>query len=308
MNHIISTIVPIFVIILLGLLMRQLGFLPQQFTGPLNRLVYYLAVPAMVFLAVAKAHFEAYFQAYLLIGTLIPVLLLFFLALIAGIIFSVPRGEMGTFLQSSYHGNIGYIGLAVAYYFLGEEGLTSAGILMGFLMLLQNFISVLTLELFAKGQRKGLNRFWFIFKNVAVNPLIIASMIGIAFSLFNIPLPQIVDRSLKILSGMALPLALLVIGASLSFKLIRPYIHLVLGTGFLKLIVLPAIGLAMYRWFGLSSAQFLPGLILLAGPTATVTYVMAREMGGSPTFASGAISMNTLLSGLTFTLWMGMSG
>jgi predicted permease len=104
---------------------------------------------------------------------------------------------------------------------------------------------------------------------------------------------------------MALPLALLVIGASLSLSLIRSYLGLALGSGFLKLLVLPLTGLLIYRWFGLPSEQFLPGLIFLASPTATVTYVMACEMGGSPEQASAAVSMNTLISSLTFVLWLG---
>ena len=88
-------------------------------------------------------------------------------------------------------------------------------------------------------------------------------------------LPVILERSLSILSGMSLPLALLVIGASLSPGLIRSYLKLALSAGFLKLFVLPALGIAIYKWWGLSNEEFLPALILLASPTATVTYVMA---------------------------------
>jgi len=70
-------------------------------------------------------------------------------------------------------------------------------------------------------------------------------------------------------------------------------------------LVLPLTGLLIYRWFGLPTEQFLPGLIFLASPTATVTYVMASEMGGSPEQASAAVSMNTLISSLTFVFWLG---
>jgi malate permease and related proteins len=70
--------------------------------------------------------------------------------------------------------------------------------------------------------------------------------------------------------------------------------------------VLPGTGLLMYLWFGVPSKQFLPGLILLASPTATITYVMASEMHGSVGLATAAVSMNTLLSALTFIFWLSL--
>jgi predicted permease len=133
-----------------------------------------------------------------------------------------------------------------------------------------------------------------------------SAVLGILFSVSRIPIPEIIDRSLKIISGMALPSALLVIGASISFKLIVCHFKLALGSGFFKLLVLPGVGVLIYRWLGLPNSQFLPGLILLASPTATVTYVMASEMGGSTGLASAAVSMNTLLSALTFVLWLSL--
>lgn len=306
MLDIINTIIPIFIIILLGLLIRSRGFLPSNLIGPLNRMVYYLAIPAMIFRELAKASFQAHFNSLLLAGTLIPVVAVFAIALVTGLLFSIQRTEFGTFLQSSFHGNLGYIGLAVAYYFLGKEGLTSASILAGFLMLIQNLFAVIGLQIFSQSAGTG-GRLWFVFKKVVGNPIILSALVGIAFSVLKMPLPETVERSLSIISGMALPLALLVIGASLSFSLIKSYLSLILGAGFLKLLILPALGLLLYQWFGLTPSQFLPGLILLAAPTATVTYVMASQMKGSPQLATGSVSMNTLLSALTFTFWLSLS-
>jgi predicted permease len=129
-----------------------------------------------------------------------------------------------------------------------------------------------------------------------------------AFSVSGVSVPLLIDRSLGILSGLALPLALLVIGASLSFKMIRLHISSALGAGMLKLIVLPAAGYLLYGWFGVSAQDYLPGLILLAAPTATLTYVMATEMKGDTELAIAAISVNTMLSAITFAMWLGIAG
>ncbi|MBN2126174.1 MAG: AEC family transporter [Deltaproteobacteria bacterium] len=134
MLHVIQTIIPVFAIILLGWFLRSRDFIPVQVLGPLNELVYYLAIPAMIFRAVAHADFQTQFHTLFVVGTLLAVLLVFGAALGAGRLFGVPGAQYGTFLQSSIHGNIGYIGLAVSFYLLGAEGFTRASILAGFLM------------------------------------------------------------------------------------------------------------------------------------------------------------------------------
>lgn len=305
MLHILETIVPVFLVILVGALVRRFGFLPGAVTVSLNRLVYYVAIPAMIFQALATASFSARFRPEILLGTLVPVGLLFAAAIGIGRLLSIPRVEMGTFIQSSFHGNLGYIGFAVAFYLLGEDGFTRASILAGFLMLLQNLLSVVGLQLFSE-RREGGARLGAAVKTVCGNPVILSLLASVAFNLSGLPLPVIAGRTLKIVSGMALPLALLVIGASLSFGLVRTQLRYVLPSALLKLGLLPAAGLLLFRLLGIPESGFLPGFILLAAPTATVSYVMAVEMGGSPNQASAAVSMSTLLSSATYVVWLGL--
>ncbi|MFO7986915.1 MAG: AEC family transporter, partial [Desulfatiglandaceae bacterium] len=206
MLSVVNTIIPIFAIVLLGCLLRSRGFLPVNLVGPLNQLVYYLAIPAMIFRGVAKAPFEAQFDPTLILATLVPVVMVFLIASGTGRLLSVRRPYMATFIQSSFHGNIGYIGLAVCYYLLGEEGFTRASVVAAFLMLLQNFLAVLVLQLYTPKIENGHSP-WFFLKKVVVNPVILSALSGILFSLLHFPLYDPVDRVLSILSGMALPLA-----------------------------------------------------------------------------------------------------
>jgi malate permease and related proteins len=303
MLHVVHTIGPIFIVILLGWLLNWRQFIPSSLIGPLNRLVYYLAIPVMIFSGVARSSFALYFDPLLLAATLLPLLIVFLIALIAGKAWPVARQERGTFIQSSLHGNLGYIGLAVCYYLLGKKGFTSASILAGFLMLFQNLLSVIGYQLFVGEMGQG-RQLWFFIQKIAGNPVIWSALAGMVFSLLKIRIPETIDRSFDIISGMALPSALLVIGASLSFGLIKSHIRLVLASGLLKLLALPAFGVLIYFFSGVPSDRFLPGLILLAAPTATITFVMAGEMNGSTELATAAVSMSTLLSALTFILWL----
>jgi len=127
------------------------------------------------------------------------------------------------------------------------------------------------------------------------------------FSLTGAQTPLIMGRSLDILSGMSLPLALLLIGASLSFGSAKRHFSTVIFSTMAKLMILPGIGFFLYRFFEISHQEFLPGLILLASPTATIVFIMAQEMSGDTDFAVTAISVSTLLSSLTFSLWLNIT-
>jgi predicted permease len=261
----------------------------------------------MIFHSISKASLKTQFDAAVLAITLFSVLAVFAVAWSAGRIIRVRRGQRGTFIQTAFHGNLGYIGLAVAYYFLGNEGFVRASIIAGFIMILQNFLAVVALQLNSDNPSAAGNRFEVAFR-ILGNPVILSAMAGILFSLSGLRVPLIIDRSLDILSGFALPMALLVIGGSLSFELMQLRILRVLSSSFMKLILLPGLGFALYRLFGLASQDYLPGLILLASPTATITYVMAKEMNGDTDFAVAAISISTMLSAITFTLWLHVAG
>lgn len=305
--QILNTIIPIFMIIFLGLFAKRKGFIPPEFLGPANRLVYYLAIPAMIFRAISKASLKAQFDIGVLVIALLSVVAVFLIAWGLGLLGRFRQGSLATFVQNSMHGNLGYIGLAVAYYYLGNDGLVRASILTGFLVILQNFLAVFILQLYA-GESRPDRHLRIVFFKIAGNPIILAALLGILFSLFEIQVPLVLARGLDILSSMALPTALLIIGASLSFDLMRSKLFAVLTTGFVKLILLPAVGFALYSIVGTPAADYLPGLILLASPTATVSYVMAREMQGDTDFAVAAISTSTLLSAVTFSIWLKLGG
>lgn len=305
--NIVSTIIPIFSVIILGWLARWKGFIQQEFLEPANRLVYYLAIPALIFRAISKASLKAQFDVMVLAITLFSVVAVFAFAWGVGFVLRLRLGQMGTFMQTTFHGNLGYIGLAVAFYFLGNEGFVRASIMAGFLIILQNLLAVISLQfnsddISVKGNTLN------IVLRILGNPVILSALTGILFSLSGLKMPLVIDRSLNILGGLALPMALLIIGASLSFELMQLRILRVLSSSLLKLILLPGVGFLLYRIFGIALQDYLPALILLASPTATITYVMAREMGGDVDFAVAAISTSTLISSVTFTLWINISG
>jgi hypothetical protein len=261
----------------------------------------------MIFLSISKASLKTEFNIGVLLITLVSVLATFFIVWGVGSRLHIRHRQLGTLVQCSFHGNLGYIGLAVAYYFLGTEGFTRAGIIAGFVIILQNFLAVVVLQLNIDNipvKNNKLNMVW----KILGNPIILAAIAGILFSMTEIPIPLVVDRSLSIMSNLAFPLALLIIGASLSFSSMRLRILSVFATDAVKLILLPALGFALFSLFGLKPQDYLPGLILLASPTAIITYVMAKEMNGDTDLAVAAVSTCTMLSAVTFSVWLNIAG
>ena len=302
MTEVFSTIIPVFAIVLLGWQARKRGFMPPEFLGPANRLVYYLAIPAFIFRSISKASLASQFHGTALFITLGAAAGAYGIAWLICRLGRVTPVRAGTFIQTSGHGNLGYIGLSIAFYFLGESGLARAGIIAGFLMITQNMLSVVVLQAYAASGRP------LRLRSMAVklfgNPVIGSALAGIAASALQIPIPLVVQRSLDMLSGLGPPTALLLIGASLSITVMRENLRAILTAVVIKLIILPGAGLLLYQCFHLSAAEGVPGLILLASPTATVTYVMSKEMQGDADFAVAAISASTLFSAVTFLFWL----
>jgi predicted permease len=306
MGHIFATIIPIFSIVALGAAARFWGFLTPPFMEPANRLVYYLAIPAMIFRAIANASLDSQFHPVVAGLTLLALILVFVLSWAGSRLMPMKPATRGAFIQGCFHGNLGYIGLAVAFYHLGGDGLAQASILAAFIMILQNFLAVVVLQSHREHAVRG-HGLADVATKIVANPVIVSAAAGIVASVAGVPIPLVVDRSLKILSGLALPMALLIIGGSLSMSMATSRLVAVTGACLVKLMVLPATGMLLFHLWGVGAPDALPAIILLASPTATIAYVMAREMGADATFAVAAITASTLMSAVTFSFWLSVA-
>lgn len=300
------TIAPIFILILLGAVAARTGFLPEPALSPLNRLIYYFAIPAFLFHAISNFPLDQGFNLPVLLATLGTALCFYLCGWIITAGSNISAAQAGILVQAACHGNLGYIGLPVAFYFLGKTGLAQAGIIAGFLMILQNIMSVSILQS-TSGSKQTLQR-----SNLLVqfskNPVIVSCMLGIIASALKLPVPEVINRTLNMLGDLAPPAALLLIGASLSFKTIKKQKLRIATVVVVKLLLLPSLGLLLFTLLGIAPAAYLPAMILLGTPTATVSYVMARQMQADMDIAVGAISASTLLAAMTLPFWLAFLG
>jgi predicted permease len=293
-----QVITPIFLLILLGAVMRRWFGLREDFWPQLDRLIYFVFFPALLFNSLS--HFK------IDLGAATPMLLVatlymfsgFALGYVAKFIFHAPPKVFAATFQSSFRFN-SYVGLAIAGGLHGQDGLAAIGLLMGFMVPVANVASVLMLARHSESH-------WL--KEILLNPLIISTAGGIAFSLLGLELPTMIDTTLGLLSQASLPMGLIAVGAGLRLQGLHSHRGTLWYGVAVKLLVLPAIAWGLALLFGLSGVYLHIAVLMAALPVSTVAYVMAKRMGGDGDTIAAQVMLSTLLAALTLPLWLLLMG
>ncbi len=277
------------VLLLVGTGLRQSGLLDQARTSTLNTVAYYGALPALVFTATYDQDIASLLTPALFVGVVGVLLATAALAWVVNARRDVPARRSVAMVQS-YHSNLGYLGLPLVAATFDAEVTAIASVVLGIGSLTQVPITVLLLvmitgvETHLRAQLAAL----------ATNPVLIALLAGIAFGSLGIGVDPTVVIGLDILAALALPLALLCVGATL--RVDGPSIDWE-ATGSivgLKLVVMPALAWIGFSALGVGAATFTAAVVMLGTPTAVSTYVFATELGGDSEFASLNVFASTL--------------
>jgi len=186
---------------------------------------------------------------------------------------------------------------------LGEEGLKKGSILIGFLILMNNTLAIAILSWTSQQH----DNMWKSLVSVIRTPLIVATLMGMLFLYLDITVPKLLLKSMVILGNIALPMALIIIGASMSVSTVKSSFRLSGIVTALKLMALPSLSFLFCYMYAIPLSDALPGIILLATPTATTSFILANQLGGNTELASGVITLSTLLSPFAFTFWVYVS-
>jgi len=299
-----ETIAPIFLIILVGYVTKRGRLFKDDFFIEANRFVYYFSLPVLIFIGIVKSGLQA-FSLALILSVVLPTVAIFLLGCGLGRLMGLRGGRFGTFVQATYHGNVSYIGLAVVFYLLGEDAFRQGSVMVGFLVLTTNLLSSLILCLATSRPDQHALR---PLISIAKNPVIISSVAGICALYTGLPIPTLIMKSMAVLANIALPLALVTIGASLTLAGAGKSWRLSLFASFIKLLVLPGLAILLLKTFRLPIREASTSIILLATPVATLAYIMAEQLGGDGDLASYTITLSTVLSLFTYMGWAAIPG
>ncbi len=291
---------PIFIIVFLGWFLRRTDWLTDSFIHSGSKLVFTIALPALLFIKVLESDLTSVFDTrqvvFAMLATVVGFLCTWWLS---GTLKMAPENR-GVFVQGAFRGNMGIVGLALCMNMYGAEGLAVGSILLAFLTLLYNILSVFALTLpFNTNKRFD----WLAMsKDMAKNPLIIAIVSALILNLLQLTPPAVIMKSGEYFSNMTLPLALLCVGGSINLKTLKESSHLALGATALKLIGLPFVFTLVAFLIGFKGLALGTLFLMFASPTATASFVMAKAMRGNAELAATIIALSTVLSLLTVSI------
>lgn len=291
---------PIFVILALGVVLRRTGMLTDGFIEGGSKLVFTLALPALLFISISKTRIaDAASPAMIGYGLGATVVIYLLLEWLARFIVE-PARDRGVVVQGAFRSNFGVVGLAYCVNAYGDAGLAAASLYLGLITILVNVLGVITLSR-SLHKSQGAGR---IVRGIVTNPLIIGIVLALPVSALEIRLPQLVLQSGQYFAGMTLPLALLCTGAALNFRSLRSELASTALAAVGKLVVMPLVFTLGALLLGLRGIELGILMLMASAPSAAAGYVMVRAMGGNAALAANIIALTTL--GSLFTTSLGV--
>ena len=301
MALVIAALLPVFLLIVLGfVLKRSLLRLETQWHG-LERLTYYVLFPVLLIQTLVKADLTQVPVAGVGGALLLSLLLMSLLCLALRPLLARCAID-GPAFTSIFQGATRwqtYVALAVSVSLYGDTGLALASVAMVAIIPLVNVFSVGVLAHYASPEKQSIPA---IVMTVVRNPLIWACAIGLALNILHLPLPRIWHEVADALGRSALAIGLLVTGAGLHLAgMFRPSLAAAIAV-VLKLVLMPVLAIALALWFGLAGSNLAIVAVCSAVPASSSAYVLARQMGGDAPLLAQIITLQTILAAITMPI------
>lgn len=302
--HLAGTILPIFAIILTGWLAGATGYIPRTLAAPLMRFAYYVAMPALVFLTIADESLHALLD-WRFLGAFGGGSLICFAAVMMFV--RVARGagigKSAMLAAAVSMTNTGFVALPILKTLYGQPGVLAAAIATVFVGAIMFPILVLLLEIGRYDTSRSIQTTALI-RQIATNPVILATIFGLLWSIVGSKLSGPVASCLTILGEALTPCALFAIGLDLTIDELREGVGLYALLTALKLAVMPLVVYALCLAVALDRTATIAAVVCSAVPTAKSAYVLAVEYDVEKTVVGAVISMTTLFSVITLLGWL----
>lgn len=297
----INATLPIFLLIILGKVLKTTKIINDEFTKTADRYVFRIALPALLFSDLTENNVGSAFDGkYVLFCFSVTI---FSIAVLWGLTEKFMKNEeqKGAFIQGSYRSSAAILGLAFINNMYDSVGMAPL-MIIGCVPLYNIFaVIILTLKGDNGGKKPNMKE---TFINVMKNPILLSILIALPFALLNLLFPSFVNKAIGSVANTATPLALISIGASFEGKKALKKMKPTLLASFIKLILLASLFLPLAVFFGYRNQELMALLVMLGSPTTVSSYIMAKNTGNDGILTSSIIVLTTLLSSLTLTLWI----
>jgi predicted permease len=310
----VNAVTPIVLMVVIGYVLRKIGFVDEKFAKQANKLVFRIFLPVMLFSNVCKVDSFADFDYGYMVYTLVASVTIFLLAFPVALTVTKQNARRGVMLQAAFRSNYALVGIPLAGALFGAQGELVASILSLVSVPLINVLAVISLTLFNKeGKKPTLGS---VLLGIIKNPLIEAILLGILTVAlrewlggmditFDIRKVEPIWKTMSYLSGLATPLALIALGAQFEFSALPGMKKEIITGVVMRCVIVPVVALSLaYFLFGdvFSGAAFAALVAMFATPNAVSTVPMTQEMGGDAALAGQLVVFTTLISAFTIFL------
>ena len=295
-----NAVLPMCLIMALGYGTRRLGWIRREEISAINKIAFRIFLPCLLYYNVYCSDLSGSFDPLLMAYAVGGVLLTFGLSLGYTLLTEKLPERRGVMIQGMFRSNYVIMGIPVAAALLGADQLGTVSILIAVVVPLFNMLSVVVLEVFRGQKPKPLH----ILGQIAKNPLVIGSVLGILTLAAGIRLPHILEQTIQNISAIASPLQLFLLGAFFQFSGLKTYHRELVTVSAAKLVVAPGLFLGLGALLGFRGVAFVSLIGVFASPTAVNSFTMAQQMGGDAELAGDIVVTTSAVSILTMFLWI----
>ena len=287
---------PIFLTMILGLFFRKVGILDESFTSKMNKFVFKIALPVLLFQDLSDSDFSAVwdikFVLFCFFATLLSILAVWGLSHLLK-----ERSARGEFIQAAYRSSAAILGIAFIQNIYGNSGMAPLMIISS--VPLYNIMAVVVLAVFRPEREEITADF---VKKTAKNILGIAA--GLLWSVLRIPKPVILQKTVQNIAVLATPLGLIAMGASFEAKSAAKNIRPSIAAAAIKLVGLAAVFLPIAVILGFRQEKLVAILVMLGSATTVSSFIMAKNMGHEGSLTANTVMLTTCGSAFTLTFWL----
>lgn len=295
-----NAVLPMCLVMALGYGTRRLGWIRREEISTINKIAFRIFLPCLLYYNVYCSDLSGSFDPLLMAYAVGGVLLTFGLSLGYTLLTEKLPERRGVMIQGMFRSNYVIMGIPVATALLGADQLGTVSILIAVVVPLFNMLAVVVLEVFRGQKPKPLH----ILGQIAKNPLVIGSVLGILTLAASIRLPHILEQTIQNISAIASPLQLFLLGAFFQFSGLKTYRRELVTVSAAKLIVAPGLFLGLGALLGFRGVAFVSLIGVFASPTAVNSFTMAQQMGGDAELAGDIVVTTSAVSILTMFLWI----
>ncbi|WP_191602712.1 AEC family transporter [Marinomonas algicola] len=295
---------PIFFLILLGFIAVRFSFIPQSSLMGLSRFVLYLALPALIFekLSSMKIH-EVIHIDYLVVYACGGLFTFFTTVVLSWKLLKNDLVSSGIQGVGACMSNSAFIGFPVLLQFF-DQPLTQAFVMA---LMVENLILLPVCLIFietmlGKDKSKEESLAIVVGRRIATNPLLIALICGLLFSILNLSPPTFISHGLELLAAGAASAALIVIGGSLVGVSIKGHLKPIFLVAFAKLMIFPAIIALLLLLTPTMPPELKVAMIIFAAMPMFSTYPIVCGEYGARSFCASTLLATTTLSFITLSL------